>query len=227
MTTGHIPQAQDGAAESPDDALAYLREASPAWVSDAQAVTNTMSPEMKPVWAGARLVGPAFTARCYPGSIITVHKALLEAPPGAVLVVDGGGDASSALFGELMATEAKTRGLAGIVVDGAVRDAEGLRDLAFPAFARGLTPRVGSNRRVGVTQIEVVCGGIVVHPGDLVVGGADGVVIIPAGRLSAVVGAVRAVEKKEADIRRRMRGGERLADILGMTGLIYPDGSRA
>jgi regulator of RNase E activity RraA len=205
-------------------AVERLRVASPAWVSDAQGATHTMDGGLKPVWTGARVVGPAYTAQCYPGSIITVHKALIEAPAGAVIVADNGGDVSGALFGELMATEAKARGLAGVVIDGAVRDADGLRTLQFPAFARAVTPRVGTNRRVGVTQAAVVCGGVVVHPGDVVVAGHDGVVIVPRARLAEALDAVAAVEKKEADIRTRMQHGERLADILGMRGTIYPSG---
>lgn len=206
------------------EAIEQLRHVSPARLSDAQAAINTMDPGMKPAWAGARLVGPAFTARCYQGSIITVHKALLEAPPGAVIVVDGAGDATGAMFGELMATEARARGIAGIVVDGAVRDVEGLRDLRFPAFARAITPRVGSNRRVGATQVDVACGGIVVRPGDVVVGGEDGVVVVARERLAEALEAARAVGRKEADIRAGLQRGERIADILGMTPLIYPSG---
>jgi regulator of RNase E activity RraA len=205
-----------------EDGLAQLRGASVAWVSDAQGTAYTMHPEIKPVWPGASVVGPAFTARCLSNSIITVHKALLEAAAGAVIVVDGAGDATGALFGELMATEAKAQGIAGIVVDGAVRDTGGLRELGFPVFARAVTPRVGSNRRVGATQEDVVCGGVVVHPGDVIVAGQDGVAVVPRARLADVVAAVQGVARKEAEIRARMNGGERLADILGMRGLIYP-----
>jgi regulator of RNase E activity RraA len=205
-------------------AVKRLRTASAAWVSDAQGATQTMDAGIKPAWTGAHVVGPAYTARCYPGSIITVHKALLEAPAGSVIVADNGGDVSGALFGELMATEAKSRGLAGVVIDGAVRDADGLKTLQFAAFARAVTPRVGTNRRVGVTQVDVVCGGIVVHPGDIVIAGQDGAVVIPRARLTEVVDAVAAVEKKEAGIRTRMQQGERLADILAMRELIYPPG---
>jgi len=204
------------------EAITYLRTVSPAWISDAQGSTGIMAAEIKPVWRGARLCGPAYTARCYPGSIITVHKALLEAPPGSVIVVDGGGDATGAMFGELMATEAKSRGLAGVVVDAAVRDAEGLNELQFPVFARAVTPRVGTNRRVGATQVEIACGGVVVRPGDIVVAAADGVAVVPRANLAEVVAAVGAVGKKEAEIRARMAKGERVADIIAMRSLIYP-----
>ncbi len=204
------------------EAIAYLKGVSPAWISDAQGSVGVVAPEINPVWPGARAVGPAYTARCYANSIITVHKALLEAPPGSVIVVDGGGEATGALFGELMATEAKSRGLAGVVIDGAVRDVDGLAELRFPVFARTVTPRVGSNRRVGTTQVAVACGGVVVHPGDIVAGGGDGVAVIARDHLSDVVAAVKAVGQKEADIRARLRAGERIADIIGMRGLMYP-----
>jgi len=203
-------------------AIQALSHASPAWVSDAQGTMNTMDPGIKPVWPGARIAGPVFTARCLPESIITVHKALLEAPRGSVIVADGGGAHTGALFGELMATEARNRGVAGLIVDGAVRDTEALAALRFPVFARCVTPRVGSNRRVGATQEPIVCGGVPVHPDDVVLAAQDGVVVIPRARLADVVAAVQAVERKEADLRTRMARGEGLADMLGMTPIIYP-----
>jgi 4-hydroxy-4-methyl-2-oxoglutarate aldolase len=215
-----MAQATDDAALTA--ALQVLAHASPAWVSDAQGTMNTMDAGIKPVWPGARVAGPVFTARCLPESIITVHKALLEAPRGAVIVVDGGGAQTGALFGELMATEARSRGIAGLVVDGPVRDTEALAALRFPVFARAVTPRVGANRRVGATQEAVVCGGVPVHPGDVVVAAQDGVAVIPRARLAEVVAAVQAVERKEADLRARMGRGEGLAEMLGMTGIIYP-----
>lgn len=204
------------------EAIAFLKTVPPAWVSDAQGSSGVMDADIRPIWAGARLCGPAYTARCYPGSIITVHKALLEAPRGSVIVVDDGGDATGALFGELMGTEAKAQGLAGVVADAAVRDAEGLAELEFPVFARAVTPRVGTNRRVGSTQVQIACGGVVVHPGDIVVATSDGIAVIPRGNLSDVVAAVHAVQKKENDIRARMANGERVADIIAMRALIYP-----
>jgi 4-hydroxy-4-methyl-2-oxoglutarate aldolase len=204
------------------EAIKILATASPAWVSDAQSTMNTMDPGIKPVWPGARVVGPVFTVRCLPESIITVHKALLEAPKGAVIVVDGGGTHTGALFGELMATEARNRGIAGLIVDGAVRDTEALEALKFPVFARTVTPRVGSNRRLGTIQEPVVCGGVPVHPGDVVLAAHDGVVVVPRARLAAIVATVQAIEKKETDLRTRMGRGERLAEMLGMMPIIYP-----
>ena len=207
-----------------DEPLERLARAAAASVADALGSTGVLDPEVRPVWQGARLFGPAYTARCYANSIITVHKALLEARPGDVLVVDAGHDASGALFGAIMATDARHRGIAGLVTDGAIRDLADLAEMGFPAFARRTTPRVGTNRRVGQTGVEVSCGGIVVHPGDYVLGDQDGVVVIPRERAAEIAGAVEVIKAKEGSWRQRMTDGERVADILGFRAVIYPEG---
>lgn len=165
---------------------------------------------------GLKLIGPAVTVQCLVGSIITVHQALATAAPGSVLVVDGLGDQSGALFGELMGRDAKAAGLAGIVVDGAIRDVAGLRQLEFPTFSRWVTPRVGTNRRIGAINVPIACGGVAVQPGDWIVGDDDGVVVLPQANLEQVIEAGLAVEDKERDIAARIDAGERIADVLGM-----------
>jgi 4-hydroxy-4-methyl-2-oxoglutarate aldolase len=169
-----------------------------------------------------RLCGPAHTVKCYPGSIITVHKALLEARPGEVLVVDGEGDERGALFGELMTLQALANRLGGIVVDGPVRDRTAVIQSGFAVFASSTTPRVGSNRRVGETQIPIQCGGVVVRPGDLIVGDDDGVAVIAADQIASVLEAAEAIKRKEAGYRQGIAGGTQLADLIGFRSLIYP-----
>lgn len=185
-----------------------------AALSDAQTGLTTLHPAISSRVPGAKLVGPAFTVLCLTGSIITVHRALLAARPGDVLVIDGQGDPSSALFGELMARDAKAAGLAGVVVDGAVRDVRGLCELGFPAFARWVTPRVGTNRRLGPIDVEIACGGVVVKPGDWIVGDDDGVVVVPKPHLLPLVEAGLTIEEKERQIAARIDRGERIADVL-------------
>lgn len=201
--------------------VARLAQLDSAGVSDAQRGFGVLDPAIHSVTPGLHLAGPAFTVKCYPGSIITVHKALLEAQPGDVLVVDGEADGrAGALFGELMARESKDRGLAGIVVDGAVRDRTGLRTLPFPTFARAVTPRVGVNRRLGVTNIPVSVGAVLVSPGDWLVADDDGVVIIPASDVERIVAAVEAIEVKERGLADAIDRHERLADLLGLRSAI-------
>lgn len=195
---------------------ARLQEIPTAALSDAQTGLTTMHAAIENRTPGLKLIGPAVTVQCLVGSIITVHQALATAEPGSVLVVDGLGDQSGALFGELMGRDAKAAGLAGIVVDGAIRDVAGLRQLEFPTFSRWVTPRVGTNRRIGAINVPIACGGVAVQPGDWIVGDDDGVVVLPQANLEQVIEAGLAVEDKERDIAARIDAGERIADILGM-----------
>jgi 4-hydroxy-4-methyl-2-oxoglutarate aldolase len=208
-------------ATAPTDLIQRLAEFPTAAISDAQRGLGVIRPPIRSMVPGAKLVGPAHTVKCYPGSIITVHKALLEAKPGEVLVVDGEGDDRGALFGELMTLQAQANGLAGIVIDGPLRDGNAVAESGFAAFASCLTPRVGTNRRVGETQIPVTCGGTVVRPGDIVLGDDDGVVIVPIEQLEAVLEAAEGIKRKEAGIRRDIAEGKQLADLIGFRTLIY------
>lgn len=193
-----------------------LKILSTAVVNDAQNSFGTMNAAIRAIIPGTKLAGPAFTVKCYPGSIRTVHKAILEAEAGDILVVDGEADSRGALLGELMAMQAQLLKLGGIVIDGAVRDSEGIRKLGLPVFARYITPRVSSNRRIGLTQTTISCGGAPVSPGDFILGDEDGVVVIPANDLQKIVNESEAIERKEQEIVKRMENGELLVDILQM-----------
>jgi RraA family protein len=190
-------------------------------VCDAQGSFGAPHPRIQSIVPGLRMLGPAHTVKCYPGSIITVHKALMEAKAGEVIVVDGEADERGALFGELMALQAKANGLAGIVIDAPVRDRHALLDIGLPIFATGINPRVGSNRRVGKTQVPVQLGGVVVSPGDYILADDAGVVVVPADQIQATVEATEAVAAKEAGIRTAIANGEQLGDLLGFRTLIF------
>ncbi len=192
-------------------------------VSDALHGTSTMDPGINSMVPGQKLAGPAFTVKCYPGSIRTVHKALVEAKPGDVLVIDGCGSEGGALMGELMALQCKCSGFAGVVIDGCCRDLQGLRELEYPFFARYVTPMVGTNRRMGELQCDITCGGVVVHPGDWVIGDDDGVVVIPKDRVEEIVGAAEAIELDEQEVTERIKAGEKLVDIDNMWPVLYPE----
>ena len=192
------------------------------WVSDAQGSLGVMHADIKSRVPGAIAAGPAFTVLCYPGSIITVHKALAEAKAGDMLVVAGDGDEKGALLGELMSTACKAIGLAGAVIDGPVRDAAAMRDLGFPVWARSVTPRVGTNRRVGLTNVPVACADVVVNPGDWVFADDDGVVVVPLANVESVLTAAEAADAKERKIEERIKAGESTIDILNFRDLIYP-----
>ncbi len=155
------------------------------------AVRNLTDPNL-------RILGPACTVKVYPGDNLMVHKSLDIARPGDVVVVDTSGSAMTAVLGDLISTKARHRGIAGFVVDGLVRDLPAIRALGdFPVFAGGVTPIGPLHRGPGEINFPISAGGIVVHPGDLVVGDLNGVVVVP----HAVAGDVlrRLSERKAAE----------------------------
>jgi 4-hydroxy-4-methyl-2-oxoglutarate aldolase len=193
-----------------------------AALSDGLRGQHTLDPAIQCMTPGVGLAGPAYTVLAEAGSIITVHKALLEAPAGSVIVV--GGETSrilyGALMGKLMGLQAKLLGIAGMVIDGAIRDVSDLREMGFPVFARAATPRVGTNRTVGQTQVPTPCGGIIVYPGDFVRGDDDGVMVVPANRLDQAVEAAEARLAKEAEFERQMHAGAHVTDLVGLSEIL-------
>jgi RraA family protein len=152
-----------------------------AEIADAAGVPVAMHNVIRPVWRGARLAGPAFTVRAPPGEHRAVREAAEQAPAGAVLVVDGGGAVEWALWGDKLSSLALDRDIAGLVVDGAVRDVDGIEALGFPVFAAAVVPTPPAGRdRAGELEVPITCGGLSVRPGDVVYGDADGVVVVAA-----------------------------------------------
>lgn len=155
---------------------------------------------IEPVGKG-QLLGTAFTIRVPQGDNLMFHAAMDLAQPGDVIVIDAGGFTDRAIFGELMATYCKTRGIKGIVCDGAIRDRGGLAAMEdFPVYARSATPNGPYKNGPGEIGVPVVIGGKVVNPGDIIVGDDDGVIVIDPAIADEIADATLAVEKKEADI---------------------------
>lgn len=160
-----------------------------------------------PLATSMRFAGPALTVEVRPGDNLMIHAALAVAKPGDVIVVDGKGDLSSALMGEIMSQQAVALGVAAVVIDGAVRDSEAIRVLGFPMFAAGLNPNGPTKSVAGRLNHPISIGGVTVRPGDLVVGDADGVTVIERERAAAMLPLATdkvAVEARRiADIRSR------------------------
>ncbi|MBQ9155983.1 MAG: RraA family protein [Eubacterium sp.] len=155
---------------------------------------------IEPVGKG-QLLGTAFTVRVPQGDNLMFHAAMDLAQPGDVIVIDAGGFTDRAIFGELMATYCKVRGIRGIICDGAIRDKNGLASMEdFPVYARSATPNGPYKNGPGEINVPVVIGGKVVRPGDIVVGDDDGIVIIDPAIADEIADATIAVEKKESDI---------------------------
>jgi regulator of RNase E activity RraA len=145
------------------------------------------------------LCGVALTVRVRPGDNLMIHKALTVAHPGDVIVVDGSGDVSHALVGGLMRLAALARGVAGLVIDGAIRDVEEWAEGELPVFARGHSHRGPSKDGPGEINVPIACAGLVVAPGDVVIGDADGVVAVSPGRLPQLLEEVREKLAQEED----------------------------
>lgn len=162
---------------------------------------------LRPFHKGGTMVGPAFTVRTAAGDNRAIHLALDAFRPGDVLVIDGGGDTSRALVGEIMAEIAERRGAAGLVIDGAIRDAGTLSRSNFPVFARAAIHRGPYKNGPGQMGVPVSIGGMIVQPGDIVVGDEDGVVAFPPALAEELIRAVRQQEAKEEAILQSVRDG--------------------
>jgi 4-hydroxy-4-methyl-2-oxoglutarate aldolase len=162
------------------------------------------------------LCGPALTCACAPEDNLAIHVALYQATRGTVLVCDGAGTARCALFGELMSTDALNQGLAGLVVQGPVRDIADLDELGFPVWCTGTAPGKAAKASVVSVGAPVVVGGVLVSTGDQVVADRDGIAVVPAAHWAAVQADVIALAEQEAGTRARLAAGERLADINGL-----------
>ena len=169
------------------------------------------------------MCGPAFTVRVRPGDNLMIHKALMMVQPGDVLVIDGGGDVTQALVGGLMRTTCVAKRIAGLVIDGAVRDLTEWAEDGMPVYAKGHTHRGPSKDGPGEINVPISCAGLAVMPGDLIVGDADGVVAIPKDEAADVLARTRAHLEKEARIRETNRSGsadpERFDAVLRAKGL--------
>lgn len=189
-----------------------LLELDCASLADADKSMRVMDAGLRAVNTGVKLVGVARTVRCHE-DFLAVIRALDESQAGDVLVVDTQ-RSSRAVVGELFSLEATRRGLAGIIVDGCVRDVSTLRTLALPVYARGLCPASGTIRELGALQVPVVCGGVTVNPGDIVMGDDDGLIVATAAEFRALIAAARGIEAREIEVRARMAAGRGLTAMI-------------
>lgn len=166
-------------------------------ISDCMTRMTAGGPRLRPMHNGAYLAGPALTVKCRPGDNLMIHKALTMAQPGDVIVVDAGGDLTNSLFGEIMVARAVKIGVAGVVLNGAVRDSEEIGEGAFPLYAAGVTHRGPYKDGPGEINVPIAIDGMVIHPGDLIVGDADGLLCVPFDDAEAVLAATH--KKMEAE----------------------------
>ncbi len=176
-------------------------------VCDAMDRLSALDHRIKPLSPNIHLSGPALTVRTRPGDNLMIWKALDVAQPGDVLVIATYEYAITSTFGELVVLAAKAKGLAGIVCDGMCRDASGIRATGLPVFVAGMVPSSPGKDGPGEIGGPVSCGGAVIHPGDIVVGDEDGVVIVPLGDAPDVAEKLVAIRQKEEMMLARIQSG--------------------
>jgi 4-hydroxy-4-methyl-2-oxoglutarate aldolase len=180
-------------------------------LSDADKTLPVVDPAVRAMIPDVRMAGPAFTVLAEDDHL-PVMTALAEARPGDVLVIATNGG-SRAVFGELFATEARRRGLAGIVADGFCRDLRGLRGIGLPVYARGTTPRSGATASRAAPGATIACGGVEVSPGDIVFGDDDGLLIAAEERIAAALETAESIGRSERAILAAQARGEALHDL--------------
>jgi 4-hydroxy-4-methyl-2-oxoglutarate aldolase len=171
---------------------------------------------IKPAWPGARLAGPAYTVTCAAGDNLALHVAVANAPIGSVLAVDVGRIAARGYFGEVLATAAEAAGIVGLVIDGCVRDIAALADHGFAVFAHGACIPGATKTGPGVIGADAVVGGVSVQTGDWLVGDEDGVAVVAAEQIDAVIAAAAARAAKERDMFLRLRHGATTPELLNL-----------
>jgi RraA family protein len=176
-------------------------------VSDCMARMTAAGARLRAMHSGGRMAGPALTVKARPGDNLMIHKALQLAKPGDVIVVDGGGDLTNALIGEIMVGDAVNQGLGGFVINGAIRDAGALREGSFPVFAAGVTHRGPYKDGPGEINVPIAIDGMVIEPGDLMIGDDDGLLCIPFDDVERLLEAAREKQVIETTMVAELKAG--------------------
>lgn len=200
----------------PLEVVTGLAGAGVATIHEAAGKTGLMAPSIRPIQDGVKIGGPAVTVLCPPGDNLMIHAAVEVVQPGDLLVVATSSRSTDGMFGDLLATSLRARGCAGLVIDAGVRDVAELRAMQFPVWSAAIHAQGTVKASPGSVNAPVVCAGVQVAPGDVVVADDDGVVVVPRSSTADVLDAANDRLTKEAETRRRLEDGELGLDFYGL-----------
>ena len=196
-----------------------------ATVHEVQGKRGAMTAAIKPIYLGMKVLGTALTVQCQPGDNLMLHKAIDMVQPGEVIVCDIG-EWEGGPWGEMMSVAAKARGCAGLVIDGYVRDGSQIRDLPFAVFARGLSVKGTFKEDVGLVNHPISCGGVIVQPGDLVLGDDDGVCVVACIDAEDVLSRAQQRDREEEEARSLFAEGKSPWELSGFAEVARVKGLR-
>jgi len=198
------------------DLVHQLGEMGVATVHEAQGRSGLMKPYMRPIFPNARVAGTALTVSCHPGDNMMIHAALSVCHAGDVLVVAPVADSTDGMFGDLLAESSRAHGVLGLVIDAGVRDTFELEEMKFPVWAKAIHAQGTVKATAGSVNVDVVCAGALVRPGDAIIGDRDGVVVVPRERVDEVCLLSQQRMAREEQTRERLKQGELGFDFYGM-----------
>lgn len=206
--------------ELTSDVLGKIGQLPTGNIADNNSIQGTMDEDIKPLHPSMHLTGTAVTVECFPGDNLAFYQGIEAAHAGDVIVFASHGYTKAGHFGDMMATACKRKGIAGVVIDGACRDKNDICELGFPVFARTTCPAGTVKESLGKINCDVTVGNVTVHPGDLIVGDCDGVIVVRQQDINQVI--MKACNKfdHENEIRKRLEAGESILSVYGFDTLI-------